>query len=367
MWVIVLLKKILSLLFALLFSIFGLCGTAQAAEFSFSSAIVTDAETNTVLYESNANEERAVASTTKIMTTLLLLESGRLDESVTVMANMLDVQGSALGLKAGDVISGYDLAVGMMLVSGNDAANVSAFFVSGSLENFAALMNKKAQELGMKNTYFVTPSGLDKNGNHSTAYDMALLASAAIKNELFAKICKMKSADITISGKKITVYNHNKLLSYDDKSGNDFIGIKTGYTDKAGRCLVTAREYKGNILICVTLNCPDDWNAHIYYTKQCFKKYSEFNAKGSVKIPVVGGSKDYVSGVYKKKYFILGNARIEEYYYPFIYAPIKKDDILGYAVISANGNIIERLPIKANEDIGYYAKQQSAATSKVYG
>ncbi|MGN1203266.1 MAG: D-alanyl-D-alanine carboxypeptidase family protein, partial [Eubacterium sp.] len=226
--------------------------TAYGTDISAQSAIVMDADTGIILYEKNAYEERSIASTTKIMTALLAIESSRLDETVKITDIMLQTEGSSLGLKAGDTLTLNDLVIGMMLTSGNDSANAIACFLSGDLEEFSALMNKRAGEIGMYNTYFVTPSGLDEGGHHSTAHDMALLTAVAVKNETFCKIVSMQSAKITISSNEVVVYNHNKLLSMD----NDIFGVKTGYTEKAGRCLVSAKKYHGNKLICVTLNAP---------------------------------------------------------------------------------------------------------------
>ena len=271
MWVIILLKRfafVLCFLFLIPFNCYG-------ADNSATSAIVLDADTKTILYEKNAYECRSMASTTKIMTALLAIESNMLDNLVVITAEMLDTEGSALGLNIDDKITLNDLVVGMMMTSGNDSANAVAYFLGQDLEGFAKMMNAKAKEIGMKSTVFVTPSGLDDGDHHSTAYDMALLGAYAVKNEAFAKISAMKSADITISNKKVTVYNHNKLLAMDE----NFFGIKTGYTSKAGRCLVSAKECNGNKLICVTLNAPDDWNDHIRLMNECGKKYTKQTVK----------------------------------------------------------------------------------------
>lgn len=337
--------------------------TAYGADNSAQSAIVIDSDTGIILYEKNAYEERSIASTTKIMTALLAVESGKLNESVKITDEMLRTEGSSLGLRAGDSLSLSDLVTGMMLTSGNDSANSVAYFLSGGLEEFAALMNKRASEIGMNSTYFVTPSGLDEGGHHSTAYDMALLTAEAVKNETFCSIVSKKSADIMIGKNKVTVYNHNKLLARD----KNFFGVKTGYTKKAGRCLVSAKKYNGNILICVTLNAPDDWNDHINLMKSCEQKYNEYEIADTIDINVVGGNENTVKASYGKKYYILSDLRLEIYHSPFLYAPVMQGDTIGYVCVYLNEKMIERLPIEADEDVKYYAEQERSTIAEIHG
>lgn len=356
----IILLKILSLLFVFLF-LFPI--NAYSAENTARSAIVIDASSKTVLYEKNAYEARSIASTTKIMTALLAVESNRLNEVVTVEPIALDTEGSSLGLCENDKIILYDLVVGMMLTSGNDSANAVAVFLTGSIENFSKLMNNRAKEIGMDDTYFVTPSGLDEGNHHSTAYDMALLTAAAIENNTFCEIVSKQSAEITINSQKKTVYNHNKLLSTD----KNIFGVKTGYTDKAGRCLVSAEKYKGNKVICVTLSCPDDWNDHVNLLNECEKKYKKVTVKNNIKVSVVGGNVDFVSASYSIKIYTLSDIKVKEYYKPFVYASVKKGDKIGEVFIYKNNKLEERLPIEADEDVKYYDEQQFSKTSKVYG
>lgn len=364
MWVIVLFKKLFVLTFALLFAF---PNVAYCSTYSATSVCVIDKDTRQTLYENNIYEHRSVASTTKIMTCLIAVQSGKLKSLVTVSDEMLlNSEGSSLYLKTGDKITLYDLCVGMMLVSGNDCANAVAYFLGGSIENFAKLMNDTAKSFGMNNTEFKTPSGLDDGKPYSCAYDMAILTANAMDNEIFSKIVSQKSAEVSVNGEKKTIYNHNRLLnlSFDD---GEFVGVKTGFTEKAGRCLVSARKYNGNTIVCVTLNCPDDWDAHIYFIDICKKKYNCFNITNTINIKTVGSNKNYVKCSYSKKCYLLDNVTVKEYYYPFAYAPIKKGDRLGVAVVYCNKNIIERLPIEADEDVKEYGKQQSGTPSKVYG
>ena len=334
-----------------------------AAGCSASSAVVIDADTGIILYENNAYEQRSMASTTKIMTALLAVESGKLDEVVEITEQMLQTEGSSLGLKVGDELTLRDLITGMMLTSGNDSANAVACFISGSIEEFAKLMNSRAGELGMKSTLFVTPSGLDEGNHHSTAYDMAKLTAAAIKLDEFCEITAKQKATIKIGEESVTVYNHNKLLARDKQ----IFGVKTGYTKKAGRCLVSAKNFNGNQIICVTLNAPDDWNDHLNLYKACESKYTEYDVCGNIAIPVVGANSQEMNCLYEKKYYVLAGIKLEIYHKPFLYAPLKKGEKVGEVWVYCNDKLLERLPITAEEDVEYYAEQERSTTSEIHG
>lgn len=320
------------------------------------SAIVIDAVSGEILFEKNAYEERSMASTTKIMTALVACESGKLDDVVTITDEMVNVIGTSLGLRAGDRITLYDLVVGMLIVSGNDAANAAAIYLGGSIEGFAAMMNEKARSIGMNSSLFVTPSGLDEGNHHSTAYDMALLAADALQNKIFSQICKERRMEVTINGTKHPVYNHNKLLAFLD----DCIGIKTGFTEKAGRCLVSAVDRNGIKMICVTLNDGDDWNDHISLYSECEKKYQKKEIKDTMQINMAGGMKDTVSAAYSAEINVLNPQLItvECYCFPFVYAPVKGGSEIGKAVIKYKEKEICSVPIVAEEDVEYYAKQE---------
>lgn len=208
------------------------------------------------LMEKEGDAFRSIASTTKIMTALLTLELGadRPDEPFTV-GDEVKVEGSALGIKPGAEVTLRLLVWGMLLSSGNDAAAAAAIHLGGSFDGFAQLMNQKAQELGMENTHYVTPSGLDAEGQGSTAKDLAILACAALQNPTFREICGQQNGHMTVGGVEYWMSNHNRLL----KEYEDCIGIKTGYTDEAGRCLVSAAERNGAVVISVVLSAPQDW------------------------------------------------------------------------------------------------------------
>lgn len=223
-------------------------------------AAVIEANSGSLIYGKAENVQASMASTTKIMTALLLCELCDLDKEITVTAEMVTVEGSSMGLKAGDRVHYRDLLYGMLLASGNDAANATAISIAGSISAFAELMNSRAERIGMHNTHFVTPSGLDDEKHYSTAFDMALLAREAMNNNDFATACSSKSARLEYGNPpyKRTLTNHNKLL----KMYHGCIGVKTGFTKKSGRCLVSCAERDGKKIIAVTLNAPDDWNDH---------------------------------------------------------------------------------------------------------
>lgn len=312
------------------------------------SAISYDASTGTVLYDKNAKIERSMASTTKIMTCLIACESNQLDDIVEISDKMLEgAVGSLIYIKSGDKISLYDLVVGAMLASGNDSANAIAVYLGKTVKGFAYMMNEKAKEIGLKNSKFVTPSGLDEGEHHSTAYDMALLSAYALKNNYFSDICAMKSAQITINDEKQTIYNHNKLLSYN----KSFVGVKTGYTEKAGRCLVSAFDYKDNLIIVVTLNAPNDWDDHKKIVDYSKKKYNEYKEELSFEINVVGGTENSVKCISKYDAFSLDEISVKAYYYPFIYAPIKAGDSVGWIEVIDNNDIKMTVEIIAKEDV----------------
>ncbi|MFI3324749.1 MAG: D-alanyl-D-alanine carboxypeptidase family protein [Clostridia bacterium] len=258
----------------------NLCVNASALSVSASSAILLDANSGEILYESNAYEQLSMASTTKIMTALLTTEYIQTngDQTVEITEEMVLVEGSSMGLKQGDKISLSVLVVGMLLPSGNDAATSAAIYIGGSLENFAVIMNEKATEIGMTNTNFVTPSGLDDDNHYTTAYDMAVLTAYSVNNEDFSLV--FSSYQMTVSyfsaesqsNIAVTYTNHNQLLeSYEFCTGG-----KTGYTSKSGRCLVTTAEKDGCSLVAVTLNDPNDWEDHVTLMEYGFSLIKEF-------------------------------------------------------------------------------------------
>lgn len=211
--------------------------------------VVIDRKTNTVLIGKNEYSKKKMASTTKIMTAIVIIENYNLNEIVTISKKASNTGGSRLGLKAGDKVTVNDLLYGLMLRSGNDAAVALAEYASGSIEDFAKLMNKKALELNLTNTHFITPHGLDQDEHYTTAYELALLTNYALNNKAFAKIVGAKNFIITINGYPKELFNTNELLGNFD----GIYGVKTGFTNGANRCLVTACKRDNKDFICVVL------------------------------------------------------------------------------------------------------------------
>ena len=236
----------------LLFSIFP-C-QAKAVGTSAASAILMDADSGRVLYEQNADARMLIASTTKILTALVAIREGDLSDVVTVKREATLTEGSSMYLKEGEQLTLEALLYGLMLCSGNDAAVAIADHVGGSQKGFVKLMNETARELGMEDSSFANPNGLDAEDHYSTARDMAKLACAAVKNETLLRIASTQS--VTIGGRTMT--NHNKLLRYVDGC----LGLKTGYTRAAGRTLVSCCERNGQRLVAVTLQDGNDWADH---------------------------------------------------------------------------------------------------------
>ncbi|NMH68768.1 D-alanyl-D-alanine carboxypeptidase [Bacillus sp. RO3] len=236
-------------------------------------AILMDQETGRILFEKDAYSQSRIASITKIMTAILAVESGKMDKEVTVSSNAAGTEGSSLYLKAGEKVKLEDLVYGLMLRSGNDAAVAIAEYVGGSLDGFVYMMNQKADEIGMKDTHFSNPHGLDDHEDHlSTAYDMAVLTRYAMENENYRTIAGTKIHTAPNPDEKWDRKwkNKNRLLTELYKHST---GGKTGYTKRAKRTLVSTASKDGENLIAVTLNAPDDWNDHIALFEYGFKQY----------------------------------------------------------------------------------------------
>lgn len=229
--------------------------SAGAVSTGASCAILMDAGSGRILYEQNIHERRPIASITKLMTALVAVENTEaLETLITIQPEWTGIEGSSIYLNPNEKISMKALLYGLLLQSGNDAAAAIAGYVAGGEEAFAELMNDRAVRLNMKNSHFTNPSGLSDEGHYSTAYDMALLARECLNNQILAEMCATQRVEI--EGR--TFYNHNKLLHRYEGC----IGMKTGYTELAGRTLVSAAVKDGQTLICVTLNDGNDWNDH---------------------------------------------------------------------------------------------------------
>lgn len=345
-------RKVVSfiLVFCLLASLFAISASGISAK----SAVVICGDTGEILYSHNHNARMSMASTTKIMTAwLLCLLGGDLSRTVVTTPEMVTVEGSSMGLLAGDTVSLRDLLYGMMLPSGNDAANTAAIAIGGSVEGFVELMNKKAAEMGLENTHFCTPSGLDAESHYTTAYELALIAREALKNEEFAAAAAAKSATLSYGNPpyRRTLTNHNKLL----KMYDDVVGVKTGFTKKSGRCLVSAAKSDGKYVITVTLNDGNDWADHrtlldiglaavqVQNIGFDFKKLS---------LPIAsGGAID--EDVPDFKLCTAMNTEISALVSAprFLYAPVKAGESVAKIECYCNGELISATDITATDDI----------------
>ncbi len=335
-------------------------------EVSAKAAVVINASTGNILFQKNASEKLPMASTTKIMTALILAEQPDLTKEIVTTAEMVTVEGSSMGLLPGDTVSLYALLCGMLLASGNDAANTVAITLAGSTEKFAELMNKKAKEIGMLNTNFVTPSGLDDQNHYSTAYDMALLAKYALKNETFAEVAASSSKTVRYGNPPYnrTLTNHNKLLKMYDGA----VGVKTGFTKKSGRCLVSAAERDCGKVIAVTLNAPNDWDDHIKMLDFGLSQLLPLKG-GELKIPLVGGECDSVNVSYDAPNIALTEQELAFCEYvilipKFIYGGIEKGSLVGQYIVKYNGNIIYKGELTALE--GCEEKQSDAVNNYIF-
>ena len=245
------------------------------------AAVVIDRNTKEVLYGKNETSQRAMASTTKIMTAMVVIQNTNLDNIVTISKKAAGTGGSRLKLKAGDKISVKDLLYGLMLRSGNDAAVALAEYVGGSTQEFAELMNQNAENIGLANTHFITPHGLDSQQHYTTAYELAILADYALQNEVFSQIVNTKTATITINGVSRTIHNTNELLG----NLNGVYGVKTGFTNGAGRCLVTSIKRENLDLICVVLGADtkkDRTRDSINLIEYTFKNYKTISLRNKI-------------------------------------------------------------------------------------
>ncbi len=348
--------------------------SASAAEppkdISAKAYVLMVADTHEVLCASNEHEKLPMASTTKIMTSLIALERGIPEQQIKVSSDMVAVEGTSIGLLPDDMITVRTLIYGMLLESGNEAANVTAYAVAGGQAQFLELMNQKAKEIGMVNTNFETVSGLDSENHYSTAFDMALLGSHAIQNPEFLKICSAKSARVSYGNPPYarTFTNHNKLLSYYDGT----IGIKTGFTKKSGRCLVSAAMRDGVTLVAVTLHAPNDWADHQKLLDYGFAVTSlrDFSdATQGVTVKVVGGSQPQVAVQLSERAEIpLADASTQVvtqvYLQPFLYAPITAGDCVGTVTYQIGGRTVCSRSLTAAESVSAVTVEKQASEER---
>ena len=328
---------------------------ARPADISAVSAILIEADTGAVIYEKNADAQRAMASTTKIMTAILTIEAGDLDSEFTVDSYAIMVEGTSMGLREGDRVSRRDLLYGILLPSGNDAANAAAVSVGGSIGGFVELMNEKAQELSLSSTHFVTPSGLDADGHYTTARDLAALTAYAMENETFREIVCCSSAEVEYGNPPYmrTLYNSNKMLTRYEGA----IGVKTGFTDNARRCLVSAAERDGVTLIAVTLNAGDDWNDHTKMLDYGFSQVHSYPLELSCgeRVAVAGTGQSVAVYAEEDSISLLPGQRerlTRKVYLPrFVYGSVRRGEQLGRIEFSIDGRVVKTCPLYAESSV----------------
>ena len=349
-----------------------MCGGAAATEVpavSAASAVLLDGDSGRGLYGRNMDEPRLIASITKLMTALVALEYGHdLSESVTIRQEWTGIEGSSLYLKPGEEIRLETLLYGLLLRSGNDAAQAVAGYCAGSVDAFVERMNEKARELGMTNSHFSNPSGLDGEEHFSTARDMAILARACLKHEVLRQIVGTKS--ITLENRILT--NHNKLLwRYEG-----CIGLKTGYTQKAGRTLVSAACQDGMTLICVTLNAPNDWNDHEnlfrygfdHYERRCLIREGDtvcrLPVRGSL-VPVceVEAGEELWAALKKDEETQVKLELSREW----VAAPVQAGSTVGEVVFSLEGERLGGCTLKLKRDIPDNTVSEKTGLARFFG
>ncbi|MFQ7290696.1 MAG: D-alanyl-D-alanine carboxypeptidase family protein [Monoglobales bacterium] len=350
-------KKTLTLIMTVIIFLLPCMTVSYASTDTAHSACVINAVTGDIVYQKNADTRMPMASTTKIMTALIALEKCKLDEVVTISQNAASQEGSSMYAKAGEQIYMEDMLYALMLNSGNDAAMAIAEHIAGSPEKFADMMNQKAWSIGAGNTSFCNPSGLPQDAHFTTAKDLALITQCAMKNSMFRTIVKTRSRTvwpINNLNNPHELYNHNKLLTLYDGA----IGVKTGYTEAAGRCLVSAAERDNMTFIAVTLNDSDDWNTHMQMLDDAFASHYPKKAleKGQVIKNVTVDNKTYsfyaaedfyIPMPKNKKIEINAEINVEN----DLKTPINKDEKVGYVALKYKGKEIGRVDVLSSDNI----------------
>lgn len=319
--------------------------------YSAQKAILIDANTERVLYEKAADERSLIASTTKIMTALIVCEQCNVLDRVRIPKEAVGIEGSSIYLQEGEILTVQELLYGLMLHSGNDAATALAIYAGGTIEGFAQMMNDKAHRLEMDDTHFENPHGLDSPGHYSTARDLAVLAAYAMNNPIFQKTVSAK----TVTAGHRTFRNHNKLLwMFPDSDG-----VKTGYTKAAGRILVSSAVRDDRRLVAVTINAPDDWKDHSLLLENGFSQYNavQLIQKGECLgfADVAGGTVSKVELIAASDFrYSLAKDEVVSFLIAgtgFVYAPTVMGQEAGYAYVLIDGNAIGKVPLVFGETV----------------
>ena len=353
----------------------GMAATLLAAVLFFSlpveatsaqCAILLDARTGRVLYEKNADKQSLIASTTKIMTALVVCEQCNVLDRMRIPKEAVGIEGSSMYLQEGEVLTIQELLYGLMLRSGNDAAVALAIYCGGTVEGFAELMNDKARALGMKNSHFVNPNGLDAPGHYSTARDLGILAAYAMENPIFARTVSTKTVNI---GSR-SLRNHNKLLW--QVEGAD--GVKTGYTKAAGRILVSSAMRQGRRLIAVTIHDPNDWADHAAMLNEGFSRYrvKEIVRAGDClgTVQIAGGQAGAVHLLADGDFsYSLADDEDVTIVLPqpgFVYAPVASGQAAGFAHFMVAGQSVGKVPLIYGETIEQTPEEETQWWQRIF-
>ncbi|MEE0945130.1 MAG: D-alanyl-D-alanine carboxypeptidase family protein [Clostridia bacterium] len=352
----------MKIIMLLLLVFFATPTVSYGLEISAKSACLIVAESGEIVYAKEPDMRLPMASTTKMMTALVAAESGCWEDVATVSVNAQNQEGSSIYLQENDRVKLSDLVSGMMLNSGNDAAVATAEHISGSSENFAKLMTERARKIGAVNTSFENPSGLDNENHYSTAYDLALIGSEVVKNKCLSPIIQSKEMKITNQDGDVTyLRNHNKLLwSYEG-----MIGVKTGFTKKSGRCLVTAAKRDGITLVAVTLCDPCDWKDHKEMLDYGFERcQNRVEIKEGAVLKEVSVGNELLKIVAEESLATVDVIDIKEErelrvsIIREIEAPINKGEKVGEAKMYQNGRLIGEINLVAERDIFEIEKEK---------
>ena len=339
----------------------------RVSALSAEKAILVDGVTGRVIREKNADQRSLIASTTKIMTALVVCEQCNVLDRMRIPKEAVGIEGSSMYLQEGEVLTLQELLYGLMLPSGNDAAVALAIYCGGTVEGFAELMNDKARVLGLRDTHFENPNGLDSPGHYSTARDLAVLAAYAMENPIFAKTVSTRSVRI---GERYLV-NHNKLLWRVD--GAD--GVKTGYTKAAGRILVSSATREDRRLIAVTLNAPSDWQDHEAMLEDGFSRYQvrRIVTKGDLlgTVEVEGGEGTRVQLLAASDFdYALAEGECPQTMIPgtgFVYAPVAEGGEAGFAYVLLDGNAVGKVPILYGQTVEQQPEEEKNFLEKLMG
>lgn len=339
----------------------------EARAVSAEKAFSLDAVSGRVLFDKNADSRSLIASTTKIMTALIVCEQCNVLDRMRIPKEAVGIEGSSMYLREGEVLTVQELLYGLMLSSGNDAAVALAIYCGGTVGGFVELMNDKARLLGLRNTHFENPNGLDSPGHYSTARDLAVLAAYAMENPVFYKTVSAK----TVTAGQRYLRNHNKLLWVVE--GAD--GVKTGYTRAAGRALVSSATRDGRRIIAVTLNDPDDWREHQTLLEEGFARFHVqrvITAGDRIgELEVAGGDGSRVE-VLAAEHFVYALAPEENPQVAlsgpgFVYAPVAEGADAGFAYVLIQGKAVGKFPVVYGRTVELEREEPESIWEKLFG